>query len=107
MYARHFYNLVETVKKEEDMDVKLVTSNCCCFSSAHRFSITNDELINNNCAVSKLPHASNEPSKKFGLLKYYVVKILPVHFFLEISRGISFFRKTKDCKIIYFELLLS
>ena len=106
IYTHNCHNLVEGLKKEKDLNIKFVTSNCNCFSSSQRYSITKEELLNNNCDVVKIPYAPPNPTKKHGLMKYYIVKVFKLNFFLEIVRGIAFFRKTRGCKIIHFDQVL-
>jgi glycosyltransferase involved in cell wall biosynthesis len=106
IYSHNCGDLIEGLKGKDDLNIKLITSNCNCFSSAQRYSITREELQNNDCEVIKIPYAPTDPTKKYGLLKYYVVKMLNLNFFFEIARGISFFRKTKGCNIIHFDQVL-
>lgn len=106
IYTHNCHNLIEGLKKEDNLIIKFLTSNCSCFSSSQRYSITKEELLNNDCDVIKIPYAPPNPSKKYGIMKYYIVKVFKLNFFLEIARGISFFRKTTGCKIIHFDQVL-
>jgi len=106
IYSHHFYSLSEKIKNDENINVKLVTSNCNCYSSSQKYSIAKDELLNNNCQVTKIPYAPLNPNKDHGLFKYYVVKLLKLNYFFEIARGISFSNKTKHCNIIHFDQVL-
>lgn len=106
IYSHNCCDLIEGLKKEDNLNIKLITSNCNCFSSSQRYSITREELQNNDCDVVKIPYAPPDPGKKYGIMKYYIVKIFKLNFFLEIARGLSFFRKTKGYKIIHFDQVL-
>lgn len=106
IYTHNCYNLVEGLKRSEDFNIKFVTSNCHCFSSSQTYGITKGELLNSDCDVVKIPFAPPDPSKTYGLMKYYIVKLFKLNFFLEISRGISFFIKTKKCDIVHFDQVL-
>ena len=106
LYSHSCYNLIQALKTECNIDVRLVTSNCGCFTSAQRFACTKEELVNTNCAVINIPYAPPSPSKKYGLLKYYAVKVLQLNTFLEISRGFAFYKTTKDYDLIHFDQVL-
>ena len=106
IYSHSCYNLIQELKKIKNINVRLITSNCSCFSSSQSFSCNKDELINTSCEIIRLPYAPSDPSKKYGKFRYYVTKILKLNFFLEISRGILFFRKTKGNELVHFDQVL-
>jgi hypothetical protein len=106
IYAHSCGNLIEEFKKQEGLNIKIVTSNCNCFSSAQRYSIAREELVSSNCDVVKIPYAPTDPNKKYGLTKYYIVKLLRLNFFFETARGISYFMKARDCEVIHFDQVL-
>ncbi|MGC2423922.1 MAG: glycosyltransferase family 4 protein [Nitrospirota bacterium] len=106
MYSHHFMSLIRGMDKNDGLNVKLITSNCNCFSSAQRFGIARDELLNDKCKVVKLPYAPLEPNKKYGLLKYNLVKHSRLNYFLDMARGMSFFFRCRDADIIHFDQVL-
>ena len=106
MYAHHFMSLIRGISREKGINVKLVTSNCNCFSSAQRFGVARDELLDNNCKVVKLPYAPLEPNRKHGALKYNLVKYSRLNYLLEAMRGVSFFLRAKDADVIHFDQVL-
>lgn len=106
IYSHHLNSIINALNKKNDISLKLVTSNCNCFSSSQRYSISKDELLNEYCKSIKIPYAPINPTKKYGLLKYYIVKYTKLNFFLETFRGIAFFNKTKNCNIVHFDQVL-
>jgi glycosyltransferase involved in cell wall biosynthesis len=88
------------------MEVEVVTSNCRCFSSAQRFSIAKDELINSNCSPVAIPHAPREPGKKHGMLKYLAVKILRLDLILAAARGLLYYKRARRADVIHFDQVL-
>jgi glycosyltransferase involved in cell wall biosynthesis len=88
------------------MEVDVVTSNCRCFSSAQRFSIAKDELINSNCSPVAIPHAPREPGKKHGMLKYLAVKILRLDLILATVRGFLYYKRARRADVIHFDQVL-
>jgi len=91
---------------KNDLKIKVVTSNCSCFSSSRKYSISRDELINNNCDIVKIPYIPLDPSKKYGSFKYYFLRLFKIYFISEILRGVLFFKKTKGFEIIHFDQAL-
>jgi glycosyltransferase involved in cell wall biosynthesis len=103
MYSHHLNAVRRALGSNGNFEMALVTSNCNCFSSTQTYAIAEDELLNKDCLVIKLPHAPVEPRKTHGLFKYYVVKYLRVNYFLEITRGMLFFLKIRDCGVVHFD----
>jgi glycosyltransferase involved in cell wall biosynthesis len=106
MYSHHFMSLIRRIHKKNGINIKLITSNCNCFSSAQRFGIAHDELLDNSGKIIRLPYAPLEPNKKGGLLKYNLVKRSRLNYFLEMARGASFFFSSKDADVIHFDQVL-
>ena len=106
IYSHHLNNIIEAIKKEDGISVKLITSNCNCFSSAQRYSITKEELLSTRCKTIKIPYAPVEPNKKYGTFKSYLVKALKLNYFLESLRGISFYWNSRNCDIVHFDQVL-
>jgi glycosyltransferase involved in cell wall biosynthesis len=63
-------------------------------------------LVSTDCDPVKIPHVPMEPSLKYGKLKYLIAKYFFLYFWFEILRGVSFFRKTKNCDVIHFDQVL-
>jgi glycosyltransferase involved in cell wall biosynthesis len=105
MYSHNCSNVVESLQKN-NLAVQVVTSNCRCFSSAQRFSITDEELINGNCSAVRIPHAPSDPGKKHGLAKYFAVKALRLDLWLGAIRGIEYYRRSKHADVIHFDQVL-
>lgn len=106
IYSHHCYNLVRAVEKKGNLRIKVVTSNCSCFSSSQKFGCTIEELLTPNCEMVKIPYAPPNPTKKYGKFKYYVTKFGRLNLFFEIARGVQFFYKARRCKIIHFDQVL-
>jgi len=106
IYSHSCYNLIKELRKIKDLRVRIITSNCSCFSGSQGFSCVKEELINTDCEIINLPFAPPDPSKKYGRFRCYFTKILKLNFFLEISRGILFFRKTKGSELVHFDQVL-
>jgi glycosyltransferase involved in cell wall biosynthesis len=106
MYSHHFHNLIEGITTGSDLSVRMISSNCNCFSSRRRFSITRSEILNENCTIVKIPYIPIEPRKARGKFIYYALKWSRLNYLLETVRGISFFRKTKGCTLIHFDQVL-
>jgi glycosyltransferase involved in cell wall biosynthesis len=106
IYSHHCHHLINGLRSERSIFVKLLTSNCNCFSSSQRYSITVNELLNNTCDIIKIPYAPTEPNRAYGKIKYYIVKGLKLNYFFETCRGISFFMHSKGCKLIHFDQVL-
>ena len=106
MYSHNCSNFVESLRGC-GVNVDVVTSNCRCFSSAQRFDIAVDELINSDCTVIKLPHAPSNPGKKkHGVLKYLAVKLFRLDLWLAIARGVLYYRKTRSADVIQYDQVL-
>ncbi len=105
IYSHNCSNLVESLRAN-DMTVDVVTSNCRCFSSSQHFAITEDELINSNCSAIRIPHAPVNPSKKYGLAKYFAVKALRLDFWLAGMRGIIYYKRSRHADVIHFDQVL-
>jgi glycosyltransferase involved in cell wall biosynthesis len=106
MYSHHLNSLRETLEQQPDLRLRLITSNCNCYSSAQRYGIAHDELLNSRCTAIKLPYAPPEPSKSYGMFKYRVAKTLRLHWIFETLRGIRFYRLAKGCDVVHFDQVL-
>jgi len=105
MYSHNCSNLVDSLRTA-GVEVDVVTSNCRCFSSAQRFSIAKDELINSNCSPVAIPHAPREPGRKHGTLKYLAVKILRLDLILATVRGFLYYKRARRADVIHFDQVL-
>jgi len=105
MYSHNCSNLVDSLRGA-GMTVNVITSNCRCFSSAQRFSISKEELINRECSPIAIPHAPRTPGKKRGLLKYWAVKILRLDLLLATMRGFLYYRRARPADVIHFDQVL-
>jgi glycosyltransferase involved in cell wall biosynthesis len=106
MYAHNCSNFVESLRGCGS-NIEVVTSNCRCFSSAQRFDIAIDELIDKNCSAIKLPHAPGNPGrKKHGLLKYLAVKVFRLDLWLALARGFLYYQRTRDADVIQYDQVL-
>lgn len=106
MYSHNCNNLLEGYKKDTDVSVKFVTSNCNCFTSAQKYGIARHELLNEECDIVKIPYAPLEPSKAYGKFKYYLVKWSRINYFFETLRGVVFYWKSRGCDLIHFDQVL-
>ena len=106
IYSHHLKTLMDAGKRHNNVDLDLVTSNCNCFSSSQKYSITEEELLDRNCSAIKIPFAPADPTKKYGKLKYYLVKGLKLNFILEPLRGITFFMRARKCPVVHFDQVL-
>ena len=106
MYSHNCSTFVDSLRRC-GLNIDVVTSNCRCFSSAQRFEITADELINGNCTVIKIPHAPRDPGKKKnGVMKYLAVKIFRLDLWLAIARGFLFYLRTRSADAIQYDQVL-
>jgi len=105
MYSHNCSNLVDSLRGA-GMMVDVITSNCRCFSSAQKFSIAKDELINEHCSPIAIPHAPRNPGKKNGMLKYLAVKILRLDLILAIARGFLYYKRARHADVIHFDQVL-
>lgn len=106
LYSHNCSNFVEALRGR-GLNIDVVTSNCRCFSSAQRFDIALDELINNRCTAVKLPHAPANPGrKKHGLLKYLAVKGFRLDLWLAVARGFLYYRRTRFADVIQYDQVL-
>ena len=110
MYSHHLNNLIEVLDKQPDINLRLITSNCGCYSGAHRYSIGKEESLNSQCIAVKIPCASPSPSKLSGKFKYQVAKKLKLNWILdamlETLRGIQFYRRARKCDVLHFDQVL-
>lgn len=106
IYSHHLSDVMTGLRNEGHVALKLVTSNCNCFSSSQKFGCTREELLDNHCEIIELPFAPAEPSKAYGAFRYHVTKVFKLNWFLETIRGLLFFRKTKGFEIIHFDQVL-
>ena len=105
MYSHNCSNLVDSLRSS-GMTVDVITSNCRCFSSAQKFSIAKDELINDRCTPIAIPHAPAAPGKKHGLLKYWAVKTLRLDLILATARGVLYYKRARHSDVIHFDQVL-
>jgi glycosyltransferase involved in cell wall biosynthesis len=88
------------------MQVEVVTSNCRCFSTATKFAVAKDELINQNCSAITIPHAPRYPGKKHGTLKYLAVKAFRLDLILATARGFLYYKAARRADVIHFDQVL-
>jgi len=105
MYSHNCSNLVDSLRGA-GVDVSVVTSNCRCFSTATRFGIAKDELINENCSPVAIPHAPRDPGLKHGRLKRFAVKVLRLDLILATARGFLYYKRARKADIIHFDQVL-
>lgn len=105
MYSHNCSNLVDSLRAA-GMQVDVVTSNCRCFSSAQKFSIAKDELINLNCSPVAIPHAPRNPGMKHGKLKYLAVKWLRLDLILAAARGFLYYKRARRADVVHFDQVL-
>ena len=105
MYSHNCSNLVDSLRGA-GMAVDVITSNCRCFSSAQRFSMAKEELINEQCSRIAIPHVPRTPGKKHGLLKYWAVKILRLDLISATARGFLYYKRSRHADVIHFDQVL-
>lgn len=105
MYSHNCSGLVDSLR-DAGMKVDVITSNCRCFSSAQGFSMSKEELINQNCSAVTLPHAPRNPGRSHGLAKQLAVKLLRLDFWLAIVRGCLFYKRARRADVIHFDQVL-
>jgi glycosyltransferase involved in cell wall biosynthesis len=105
MYSHNCSNLVDSIRTA-GIDVKVVTSNCRCFSSAHKFAIAKNELINENCSAIAIPHAPHDPGMKHGRLKQLAVKTFRLDLIFATARGFLYYRGARTTDVIHFDQVL-
>ncbi len=105
MYSHNCSNLVDSLR-EAGTTVDVITSNCRCFSSAQKFSIAKDELINVQCSPVAIPHAPRTPGKKHGIMKYLAVKVLRLDLLLATARGFLYYKRARHADVIHFDQVL-
>ena len=105
MYSHNCSNLVDSLRTA-GMKVDVVTSNCRCFSSAQKFTIAKDELINTKCSPVAIPHAPRQPGKKHGMLKYLAVKVLRLDLIFATARGFLYYKRARHADVIHFDHVL-
>lgn len=106
MYAQHLNSLISVLSKKPEIKLTLITSNCSCFSTARRYSIEKEQLLTPDCVAIRIPYAPPEPSKRYGLLKYQIVKTIRLNMILEALRGIQFYRRARRSDIVHFDQVL-
>jgi glycosyltransferase involved in cell wall biosynthesis len=106
MYSQHLGNITNALDKADDINMRIITSNCCCFSSAHRYGITRDELLTQDCVAIMTPYAPLEPSQLLGKFKYLIVKNLRINWIMETVRGMQFYWRARKCDILHFDQVL-
>lgn len=105
MYSHNCSNLVDSLR-DTGMHVDVITSNCRCFSTAQKFAIAEDELINRKCSPVAIPHAPANPGIKHGLLKYFAVKALRLDLLLATLRGFLYYRRARRADVVHFDQVL-
>jgi glycosyltransferase involved in cell wall biosynthesis len=105
MYSHNCSNLVDSLR-ETGMQVDVITSNCRCFSSAQKFGIGKDELINLQCSPVAIPHAPRNPGMKHGLLKYLAVKVLRLDLIFATARGFLYYQRARRADVIHYDQVL-
>ena len=105
MYSHNCSNLVDSLRGA-GMAVDVITSNCRCFSSAQKFSMAKEELINEQCSGIAIPHAPRTPGKKHGLLKYWAVKVLRLDLISAAARGFLYYKRARHADVIHFDQVL-
>lgn len=105
MYSHNCSNLVDSLRTA-GVNVDVVTSNCRCFSSAQRFAIAEEELINGNCSAIKIPHAPRTPGLKHGRMKYWAVKIFRLDLLFATIRGFLYYKRAHRADVIHFDQVL-
>jgi len=105
MYSHNCSSLVDSLRGA-GVDVSVVTSNCRCFSTATKFAIAKDELINENCSPVAIPHAPKDPGLKHGRWKRLAVKALRLDLVLATARGFLYYKRARKAHIIHFDQVL-
>jgi len=105
MYSHNCSGLVDSLR-DTGMNVDVITSNCRCFSSAQKFGIPKEELIDQNCSAVTLPHAPRNPGRSHGVAKQLAVKWLRLDFWLAIVRGCLFYKRARRADVIHFDQVL-
>lgn len=106
MYSHNCSDLINALRKR-GANIDVITSNCRCYSSAQRFDISVDELINGDCRAVKIPHAPANPGKKkHGPFKYLIVKTLRLDIWLAAARGVLYYRNARSADIIHYDQVL-
>jgi glycosyltransferase involved in cell wall biosynthesis len=106
IYGHHWYHLMNELALNRDVKIKVVTSNCSCFSSSQRYAISKNDLITESCDTVKIPYIPLDPSKKYGNFKYYFLRLFKIYYISEIVRGCLFFKKASGFDIIHFDQAL-
>jgi len=105
MYSHNCSNLVDSLRGA-GVDVNVVTSNCRCFSTATRFAIAKDELIDQHCSAVAIPHAPRDPGMKHGKLKRLAVKLFRLDLVLATIRGFLYYGRARNADVIHFDQVL-
>jgi glycosyltransferase involved in cell wall biosynthesis len=106
MYAHNCSDMVHALRRC-GVNIDVITSNCRCFSTAQRFDIAEDELIDINCTAIKIPHAPRNPGKKkHGIFKYLLVKALRLDIWLSIVRGFLYYWRSRRADVIHYDQVL-
>jgi glycosyltransferase involved in cell wall biosynthesis len=105
MYSHNCSKMVDSLR-QCGMQVDVITSNCRCLSSARKFTISEEELINSDCAAIAIPHAPRFPGKGQGIVKYLAVKWLRLDLPLATLRGFLYYKRARRADIIHFDQVL-
>jgi glycosyltransferase involved in cell wall biosynthesis len=105
MYAHNCAHLVNSLRAQ-GQPIEVLTSNCRCFSSAQRFSVATEDLINERCHAIQLPHAPSNPGKRYGTFKYFAVRALQLDMFFGVLRGLGYFWSARNFDLVHFDQVL-
>jgi len=105
MYSHNCSDMVTSLR-QCGVEVDVVTSNCRCFSSAQKFSIAKDELINENCSAIAIPHAPRDPGGSQGKIKTLAVRTLRLDLPLAVARGFLYYHRARQASLIHFDQVL-
>jgi len=105
MYSHNCSHLVDSLRTI-GTEVDVVTSNCRCFSTAQKFAMGKDEMIDENCSAIAIPYAPRYPGKKHGMVKYLAVKIFRLDLILATTRGFLYYKRARRADVIHFDQVL-
>ena len=105
LYSHNCCHFVQALRRR-GFGVDVITSNCSCFSSVHRFAVTRNELINSDCIALHVPYTGPDPARRPGILKYLAINVCRLHIPLEVFRGIFFYRRARHAATIHYDQVL-
>lgn len=103
MYSHHLNNVMVALSNRTAVELRLVTSNCVCFSTNRQFSIAEEELLTSQCRPIKIPYGPPEPNRR---IMYKIVSKLKLNWALEVLRGVRFYQGARSCNILHFDQVL-